>query len=102
MSVVVVPSSAEWPESFARIAEDLRGALSGVPMIGIEHVGSTSVPGLAAKPIIDVDVIVRRHAVDDVIRALEAVGYEHRGDLGLADREAFFAPDDRPARNVYV
>ncbi len=34
--------------------------------------------------------------------ALEVAGYTHRGDLGVTDREAFFAPDDDPARNVYV
>ncbi|UJP10693.1 GrpB family protein [Microbacterium sp. KUDC0406] len=102
MSVIVVPYSAEWPGLFDRISAELRVALADVPLVAIEHVGSTSVPGLAAKPIIDVDVIVRRESVPAAIRALEAAGYAHRGNLGLVDREAFTPPDSRPARHVYL
>lgn len=102
MPVVVVPYSPEWPAAFERVARDLRGALVDVPMARVEHVGSTSVPGLAAKPVLDVDVIVPGEHVTAAVRALEAVGYEHRGDLGVPDREAFWAPDDDPRRNVYV
>ncbi len=68
----------------------------------MEHVGSTAVPGLAAKPIIDIDVVADDEDVAAAVSALEAVGYVHRGDLGVADREAFTAPDDAPRRNVYV
>ncbi|MFE6994339.1 GrpB family protein [Microbacterium sp. NPDC057659] len=100
--MTVVPYSAEWPRLFEQIAASLEEALSEVPVVSIEHVGSTSVSGLAAKPIIDVDVIVRREAVPAAIRALEAAGYAHRGNLGLVDREAFFPPDDRPPRHVYL
>lgn len=98
----MAPYSAEWPAAFERIAASLKEALSEVPVLSIEHVGSTSVPGLAAKPIIDVDVIVRREVVPAAIRALEAAGYAHRGNLGFADREAFVAPDDGPPRHVYL
>ncbi len=59
-------------------------------MIGIEHVGSTSVEGMSAKPIIDIDVIIQDYAAfDAVVRRLEAIGYIHEGDLGIKDREAF-------------
>ncbi|REJ04677.1 GrpB family protein [Microbacterium bovistercoris] len=102
MAVIVTPYSPEWPGLFDRIAAELQTALTGVPVVGIEHVGSTSVPGLVAKPIIDVDVIVRREDVPAAVGALEAAGYVHRGDLGLVDREAFFAPDDGLARHVYL
>ncbi|GAA4366873.1 GrpB family protein [Nocardioides caricicola] len=100
MPVAVVAYSTAWPLQFEEIARDLQAALAGVPSAVVEHVGSTAVPGLAAKPILDIDVIV-----DDVrgaVAALTSVGYTHRGDLGVADREAFFAPDDDPRRNVYV
>jgi len=56
----------------------------------------------AAKPVIDIDIIVERQHVDAAISALADAGYVHRGDLGVTDREASDAPDDGPARNVYV
>jgi GrpB-like predicted nucleotidyltransferase (UPF0157 family) len=67
----------------------------------VEHVGSTSVPGLAAKPILDIDVVVDAADVGAAVTALESVGHVHRGDLGVAGREAFYAPGE-PRRNVYV
>ena len=57
---------------------------------------------MAAKPILDIDVIVEALHIKSAIEALESVGYVHRGDLGIAGREAFDAPDDRPRRHVYV
>lgn len=102
MSVEVVPANDTWPADFARVARDLRQALRGIPLDAIEHVGSTSVPGLAAKPIIDIDVLVPPAALPDAIAALERAGYEHRGDLGIPGRESFRAPDRNPRRNVYV
>ncbi|MFC8597841.1 GrpB family protein [Isoptericola sp. NPDC057191] len=102
MPITVVPSSPTWPARFEGVARALRAALDGVPGAVVEHVGSTSVPGLPAKPILDVDVIVPAADVPAAVRALEAVGYTHRGDLGLAGREAMDAPDDDPARHVYV
>ena len=64
--------------------------------------GSTSVPGLAAKPIIDIDVVVDAEDLPAALGALGMLGYAHQGDLGLHDREAFKAPDENPPRNVYV
>ena len=56
----------------------------------IEHVGSTSVEGLSAKPVIDVDVVIKDTTVlPDVISALQTIGYFHEGDLGIPGREAF-------------
>lgn len=102
MSVVVVEYSPDWPRQFARVAAGLRQALHGLPSVAVEHVGSTSVPGLAAKPTLDIDVVVPRPDVGSAVAALTAVDYEHRGDLGVVDREAFRAPDGEPRRNVYV
>ncbi|MFD4958097.1 GrpB family protein [Microbacterium sp. NPDC058389] len=101
MAITVVPYSNEWPAVFAEVASDLARSLSGVRVVAIEHVGSTSVPGLAAKPVIDIDVIVEREDVDAAIAALVASGYTHRGDLGVTDRESLAEPD-APRRNVYV
>ena len=68
----------------------------------IEHVGSTSVPGLAAKPIIDADVIVTAADVPAAIAAIETLGYAHRGELGIQGRHAFIRPDGGFAHNLYV
>ena len=102
MAVEVVAYSKDWPAQFDRVAEGLRQALSAVSVDSIEHVGSTSIAGLAAKPILDVDIIVRAGDVAAAVAALEHVGYRHCGDLGVTGREAFTAPDDEPRRHVYV
>ena len=101
MTIEVVEWSAHWGEQFDEVAAVLREALAGLESAAVEHVGSTSVPGLAAKPILDIDVVVDGDDVPAAIAALESVGYVHRGDLGVTGREAFFAPDP-PRRHVYV
>ncbi|THJ65758.1 GrpB family protein [Arthrobacter echini] len=98
----VVAHSPEWARQFEVVAGELAAILAGVPVDAIEHVGSTSVAGLPAKPLLDVDVVVQRRHIANAIRALELGGYVHCGDLGLADREALTAPDERPSRSVYL
>ncbi|WP_457208751.1 GrpB family protein [Nocardioides sp. P5_C9_2] len=102
MSVEVLAWSPDWAAQFEEVASVLRGAVADVPGARVEHVGSTSVPGLAAKPILDIDVIVAPEHVAAAVAALGTVGYVHRGDLGVAGREAFRAPDRAPYRHVYV
>ncbi len=102
MPLEVVAYDPSWPALFESVRSDLEVALRNVPLIGIEHVGSTSVPGLAAKPIIDIDVIVEADIIRPAIEALTDAGYRHLGDLGIADRHAMSAPDKSPRRNVYV
>ena len=58
--------------------------------------------GLAAKPVLDIDIIVHPDHMSVALRALEQAGYIHRGDLGVPGREAFDAPDDSPRRHVYL
>jgi GrpB-like predicted nucleotidyltransferase (UPF0157 family) len=98
----VVAYDPSWPIRFEEVAETLRNALADGPAASVEHVGSTSVPGLAAKPVLDIDVIVAPQDVPAAVAALARTGYQHRGDLGVAEREAFYAPDDDPRRHVYV
>ena len=100
--VEVVPYSPAWAAGFERVAADLRVGLQGVPSTQVEHVGSTAVRGLAAKPILDIDVLVDGEQMTAAVAVLESLGYVHRGDLGVTDREAFAAPDDDPRRHVYV
>ena len=87
--IVVVPYDKRWARDFEDIASEIRDAL-GELAVEIQHVGSTSVPGLSAKPIIDIDVVIKDDsAFDAVVRALQSIGYYHEGDLGIAGREAF-------------
>lgn len=87
--VVVLPYDEGWKQDFLKIKQELQDAL-GQLAIDIEHVGSTSVEGLSAKPIIDIDVVVEDNTMlKDAVAALERAGYEHEGDLGIPGREAF-------------
>ena len=87
--VVVLPYDRTWKFAFEEIKREIEGAIGDL-IIGIEHVGSTSVEGLSAKPIIDIDVIIKDYSIlDAVVRKLEAIGYIHEGNLGIKDREAF-------------
>ncbi len=87
--VVVLPYDEQWKKDFLNIKAELAEAL-GQLATAIEHVGSTSVEGLSAKPVIDIDVVIRDHTLlEDVISALWKIGYQHEGDLGITGREAF-------------
>jgi GrpB-like predicted nucleotidyltransferase (UPF0157 family) len=101
-SVVVVDYDEEWPRRFEELRARIWPVVADVAL-GIEHVGSTSVPGLAAKPIIDMTVVVRgRDDVRLAIERLATLGYRHQGTLGIEDREAFEHPADLPRHNLYV
>ena len=93
--VIVLPYDKAWQSAFENIRLELDEALGNLA-IGIEHVGSTSVEGLSAKPCIDIDVIIRDYSsFDAVVQKLATIGYIHEGDLGIKDREAFTYMDKR-------
>ena len=101
-SINVVDYDPAWATQFATLRSEISSAVGGVA-VAIEHVGSTSVPGLAAKPIIDIDLVLGSSA--DVLVAIErlaAIGYHHVGNLGVEGREAFESPPQPPQRHVYV
>jgi GrpB-like predicted nucleotidyltransferase (UPF0157 family) len=76
--IEVVDYDPAWPAAFERVAERVRLAL-GEEVLELQHVGSTSVPGLPAKPIIDVDLVVSDPAQEAAyIPALVAAGFVHR------------------------
>lgn len=78
--VVIAPYDSEWPELFRRLGARLRGALGDVAL-RIDHIGSTSIPGLAAKPIIDVQISVASlEPVDPFRTPLESVGFLWQAD----------------------
>lgn len=87
--VVVVPYDESWAINFEKIKSEIENAVGDL-IIGVEHIGSTSVPGLSAKPIIDIDVVIEDYSVFDlVLSKLKSIGYIHEGDLGIKGREAF-------------
>ena len=101
-TIVVVDYDPNWPNVFEELRSRAWPALQHVA-ISIEHVGSTSVPGLAGKPVIDMCVVVSSPVdVPLAIEGLATVGYRHRGNLGIEGREAFNQPDGLPKHHMYV
>lgn len=93
---------SDWPQQFAQIHALVWPAVRHMAL-GLEHVGSTAVPGLAAKPVIDACVVVAsRDDVPALVSALTSIGYRHRGNAGIPDREAFRAPVGLPRHHLYA
>lgn len=100
--VIVVNYDPGWPELFQRLRKRIADALEDMVEV-IEHVGSTAVPGLAAKPVVDIDVLLASEMVlPAVIERLASLRYIHQGELGIPGREAFLAPANDPPHHLYV
>ncbi len=100
--VVVVDYDPDWPQRFQFFRGRITVAL-GALAAAIEHVGSTAVVGLAAKPIIDMDVLLASSdALPVAIERLANLGYIHQGDLGIPEREAFLTPAYEAPHHLYV
>lgn len=94
----------EWVSDFKLLKDNYEDSIKDVE-VSVEHVGSTSVEGLCAKPVIDIVIIYYRE--DDfksIKSSLENIGYIHRGDLGITNREAFryTGKDKLPKHHLYV
>ena len=107
MSVTLVSQyNPVWPKWFETITARIEPELTGVAC-RFEHVGSTAVPGMTAKPIIDIDIVIERSDFTVVRERLARLGYIHQGDKGIPDREAFDLADlavkrSLPAHHLYV
>ena len=110
--IIIEDYSAQWPLHFTRLKAVYETHLDGL-IQDIQHVGSTSVVGLAAKPVIDIDLIADSHnLIAAAIEKIKILGYEHLGDRGIKDRESFqrtssIVPIDGsgrewPLHNLYV
>jgi GrpB-like predicted nucleotidyltransferase (UPF0157 family) len=98
-TVALAESDPTWPERFTCLATPMREAL-GELALAIEHIGSTAVPGLLAKPILDIAVGCGRSATVDLFRAaLEPLGYLFRGDQGN-EGGLLFVLEDRPSHRI--
>ena len=97
-AIRIVPYDPIWPEAFAAEAENIRDALGDVA-INVYHVGSTAVPGLRSKPIVDILVTVRDIASLNPYRVpLERIGYAFTYDSEFPDFHFFGKPQERPRR----
>ena len=107
MTVTLVQKyNPEWPKWFEEIKAFL-GAKVTKACIRIEHVGSTSIPGMTAKPIIDLDLVIEPERFGEIKSLLEERGYFHEGDLGIKEREAFDLKDEAvkksvPSHHLYI
>jgi GrpB-like predicted nucleotidyltransferase (UPF0157 family) len=110
--VEVVDYDPQWAVTYGKLKLVLEAKVGNLAQ-RIEHVGSTSIPGLAAKPIIDLDIIIESYErLPEVIAQLGELGYIHVGDLDVPGREAFRrqgedVPYDKtrsrwPRHNLYV
>ena len=99
--IVIVDYDPAWPREFEALRDRAAAAVRELA-VAIEHVGSTAVPGLAAKAVIDLVVVVAPDDVQPAVNRLVAVGYVHRGNLGVEGREAFSATQDEPRHHLSV
>ena len=104
--MIVEEYNPEWLRWFLRVQTFLYRNLVGT-YYAVEHVGSTAVPGMWAKPVIDVDVVLREGKFENAKGRLVAAGYEYEGDGGLPGREAFRMADAGlkaalPEHHLYV
>jgi GrpB-like predicted nucleotidyltransferase (UPF0157 family) len=101
--VSVTSYDESWPVQYERESKKVSAALGDL-VVAIEHIGSTSVPGLTAKPTIDILVGVRKLEITEQAMARMArLGYQHRGEMGIPGRQ-YFRKGDRYPRdfNVHV
>jgi GrpB-like predicted nucleotidyltransferase (UPF0157 family) len=100
--IIIEDYNPLWPQQFEKIRARIAPSL-GELASAVEHVGSTAVAGLAAKPIIDVDVLLKNAAdLPLAISKLAALGYQHEGDLGVPGRDAFKAPYHDVPQHLYI
>lgn len=112
IKIVIEEYSPTWALAFQQLRSVYIAHLADL-ITDVQHVGSTSVVGLAAKPIIDIDLIISsKDTLGAVIEKLQVLGYDHLGNLGIDDREAFKPQSDQvpynshfpawPKHNLYV
>ena len=88
-SLVILPYDPNWKNEFERIRNYLMEHIGDL-VLNIRHMGSTSVPGLAAKPIIDIIAVIESYDVfPEIVVRLSRIGFIHQGDQGINEREAF-------------
>ncbi len=100
--ITVLNYDPEWPLKYMRERDKITGMLKD-NFISIYHIGSTSVPGLAAKPIIDIMVVVRSlERVDIAAEKFADIGYEYLGEFGIAGRRYFRKGGNERTHQIHI
>lgn len=100
--MIVVNYSGDWPEMYEKEAAQIRAALADV-LVRCHHMGSTSVPGLAAKPIIDILLEVRSlDRLDARNAAMESLGYTPKGAFGIPGRRYYPKGADKRTHHAHA
>ncbi|NKK78741.1 GrpB family protein [Rhizobium leguminosarum] len=99
--VELVPYDPQWPQVFQRIRGMLLALLPQA--LSIDHIGSTSIPGMTAKPLIDIDIVLPGlEHIEGATCVLLAEGYEPRGNRYDDEVWAFLSRGSVPAERVYL
>lgn len=102
MKIVLAEHDPGWADAFTREAERVRPVF-GERLVALHHIGSTAVPGLPAKPVIDMLAVVSSvHALDTQAGQFEALGYEVMGEFGLPGRRYLRRDDPRGVRTHQI
>ena len=100
--ITVVDYDPDWPRQFQAEAARIRAVLGG-NCTAIYHIGSTAVPGLAAKPILDIMPVVEDlEAVDRAAPAFEAMGYGYLGEFGIPGRRYLRKGGDERTHQLHI
>ncbi|MGN4445092.1 GrpB family protein [Bacillus cereus group sp. MYBK79-1] len=91
--ITIEEYNIKWENEFYKLQSLINNVINEL-VLSIEHVGSTSVTGLAAKPILDIDIVIEEYEIfPEVVKRLEKIGYYHQADWSFKGREAFGRKD---------
>ncbi|MDJ1474273.1 GrpB family protein [Bacillus sp. LS15-K4] len=91
--ITIEEYNIKWENEFYKLQSLINNVINEL-VLSIEHVGSTSVKGLVAKPILDIDIVIEDYEIfHEVVTKLEAIGYYHQAEWSFKGREAFGRKD---------
>ncbi|MGZ7151514.1 GrpB family protein [Bacillus sp. BC08] len=91
--ITIEEYNIKWESEFYRLQSLINNVIKEF-VLSIEHVGSTSVKGLVAKPILDIDIVIEEYGIfPEVVKRLETIGYYHQADWSFKGRETFGRKD---------
>ena len=100
--VIVTPYQSSWPEAFQQEKEQLE-TIFGDRLLAVHHIGSTSVPGLSAKPILDIlPVVDSLDGIEAFDAAMEQIGYEAKGEFGMSGRRYYRKGGDNRTHHIHL
>ncbi len=102
MRIQMVPHNPEWRQAFRQEAEQIAAALDE-DVVTVHHMGSTAIPGIYAKPVLDMLLVVRSvEALDEKQSEIEALGYEARGEYGIPGRRFYHRDNSQGDRTHQI